>query len=215
MAAYDALISSYLESVIDKASQPEGQSAQLAALPPRLSATLEKKQDLRYGENPHQKAALYVGRMPHEASVAFATQLHGKELSYINLLDADGALSAVKEFARPAACIVKHTTPCGCACADDLPSAFLRAFEGDPLAAFGGIVALNRAVDLPTAQVIVSIDKLLEVIVAPTFTHDALELRADGGKTSGPGGRSHRAASTPTNAICTKLSADFSSRNAT
>ena len=105
---------------------------------------------------------------PKEASVAFAKQLHGKELSYINLLDADGALSAVKEFDQPAACIVKHTTPCGCAVADDLPTAFQRAYDGDPLAAFGGIVALNRDVDLATATAITSIKHLLEVIVAPS-----------------------------------------------
>ncbi len=79
------------------------------------------------------------------------------------------ALAAVKEFKRPAACIVKHTTPCGCATADDLPAAFLRAYAGDPLAAFGGIVAMNKPVDLATAQAITSIDKLLEVIVAPSL----------------------------------------------
>jgi phosphoribosylaminoimidazolecarboxamide formyltransferase/IMP cyclohydrolase len=138
---------------------------------------LKKKQDLRYGENPHQKAALYVGEKPlGEASVAFAKQLHGKELSYINLLDADGALSAVKEFDRPAACIVKHTTPCGCAIAADLPTAFQRAYDGDPLAAFGGIVALNRDVDLATALAITSIKHLLEVIAAPAFAPEALEM---------------------------------------
>ena len=93
--------------------------------------------------------------------------MHGKELSYINLLDADGALGTVKEFARPAACVVKHTTPCGCATADDLATAFRNAYEGDPLAAFGGIVALNKTVDLETASTITGIDKLLEVIVAP------------------------------------------------
>src|SRR5207237_5503998 len=113
--------------------------------------------------------ALYVDRKPNEASVAFAKQLHGKELSYINLLDADAALSAVKELATPTACIVKHATPCGYATAADLPTAFLNAYAGDPLAAFGGIVALNKAIDLATAQAITSIDKLLEVIVAPAY----------------------------------------------
>jgi phosphoribosylaminoimidazolecarboxamide formyltransferase/IMP cyclohydrolase len=145
-------------------------------MPAGLNLSLTKKQDLRYGENPHQKAALYVGEKPHEASVAFAKQHHGKELSYINLLDADGALACVKEFALPAACIVKHTTPCGCAAADDLATAFGRAYAGDPLAAFGGIVALNKPVDLAAAEAITSIDKLLEVIVAPSYAEDALEL---------------------------------------
>jgi len=142
----------------------------------RLSLSLSRKQDLRYGENPHQKGALYVDRQPNEASVAFSKQLHGKELSYINLLDADGALSCVKEFKDPAACIVKHTTPCGCAIGKDLAEAFKKAFEGDPLAAFGGIVALNRDVDLAAAQSITSINVFLEVIVAPSFKSDALEL---------------------------------------
>jgi AICAR transformylase/IMP cyclohydrolase PurH len=150
-----------------------------AGLPANLYTILRKKQDLRYGENPHQQAALYIDRQPKEASVAYAKQLHGKELSYINLLDADGALSAVKEFSTPAACIVKHTTPCGCATAADLPTAFRRAFDGDPLAAFGGIVALNKRVDLATAQAITGIDKLLEVIVAPSYADDALQLLRD------------------------------------
>ena len=102
--------------------------------------------------------------------MAYAKQLHGKELSYINLLDADGALSAVNEFSDPAACIVKHTTPCGCAAAADLPTAFRRAFDGDPLAAFGGIVALNktgRSGDRPGPSP--GLINLLEVIVAPAF----------------------------------------------
>ncbi|HXE53336.1 MAG TPA: bifunctional phosphoribosylaminoimidazolecarboxamide formyltransferase/IMP cyclohydrolase, partial [Tepidisphaeraceae bacterium] len=162
-AEYDSVIANYLATAgkIDSAG---------------MVLNLHKALDLRYGENPHQKATLLVGKKPEEASVAFARQLHGKELSYINLLDADGALSCVKEFDRPAACIVKHTTPCGCAVADDLPTAFRRAFDGDPLAAFGGIVALNRPIDLVTAQTIVGIDKLLEVIVAPEYQFDALKL---------------------------------------
>jgi len=163
-AEYDSLIANYLATAgrIDSAG---------------MVLNLHKALDLRYGENPHQRATLLVdSRKPDEASVAYALQLHGKELSYINLLDADGALSCVKEFDRPAAVIVKHTTPCGAAVADDLPTAFRRAFEGDPLAAFGGIVALNRDIDLPAAEAITSIDRLLEVIVAPLFHEDALKL---------------------------------------
>src|SRR4051812_37491144 len=140
---------------------------------------LHKALDLRYGENPHQRATLLVGRQPDEASVAFAKQLHGKELSYINLLDADAALAAVKELREPAACVVKHATPCGFAVGPDLPTAFQRAYEGDPLAAFGGIVALNQPVDLLTASTITAIDKLLEVIVAPRYDDDALKLLRD------------------------------------
>ena len=166
-AEYDALIAGYLATRVGSKDDQ---------LPEKLSVQLQKRQNLRYGENPHQKGSLYVDRKPAEASVAYAEQLHGKELSYINLLDADGALAAVKEFSTPAACIVKHTTPCGCATGDDLPAAFRRAYEGDPLAAFGGIVALNKPVDLATAEAITSIDKLLEVIVAPSYADDALHL---------------------------------------
>src|SRR5881394_404724 len=105
-AEYDSVIANYLATAggVDSAG---------------MVLNLHKALDLRYGENPHQKATLLVGKKPGEASVAFARQLHGKELSYINLLDADGALSCVKEFSKPAAVIVKHTTPCGAAEADD------------------------------------------------------------------------------------------------
>jgi phosphoribosylaminoimidazolecarboxamide formyltransferase/IMP cyclohydrolase len=148
-AVYDTAIAEYLSAQLD--APPDAGSASADRLSESLSVNLSKKQDLRYGENPHQKAAVYVDRRPGEASVAFATQHHGKELSYINLLDADGALACIKEFTQPAACIVKHTTPCGCAVAFDIATAFTRAFDGDPLAAFGGIVALNRTIDLAAA----------------------------------------------------------------
>jgi phosphoribosylaminoimidazolecarboxamide formyltransferase/IMP cyclohydrolase len=169
-AQYDTMIAAYLAKVEAGAQSP---------MPDRLTLSLTKKQDLRYGENPHQLGALYVeagASAATEASVAFAKQLHGKELSYINLFDADGAISAVKEFTTPAACIVKHATPCGYATADDLPTAFRKAFEGDSLAAFGGIVALNQPVDLNTAQAITGIKVVLDVIVAPSYAPDALEM---------------------------------------
>jgi phosphoribosylaminoimidazolecarboxamide formyltransferase/IMP cyclohydrolase len=172
-AAYDAAIAGYLEGKVGGGQSAVGSEE---GLPANIDLKLRKIQDLRYGENPHQRAAVYSDRRPSEASVAYAKQLHGKELSYINLLDADAALAAVKELSAPAACIVKHATPCGYATSGDLPTAFRKAFEGDPLAAFGGIVALNQEVDLATAQAITSIDKLLEVIVAPSFAADALEL---------------------------------------
>jgi phosphoribosylaminoimidazolecarboxamide formyltransferase/IMP cyclohydrolase len=162
-AAYDAKIAEYLGGVVGLS-------------PPSGLQGLKKIQDLRYGENPHQKAALFAGAPPNEASVAFARQLHGKELSYINLLDADAALSCVKEFDEPAVCIVKHASPCGVAVAGDLARAFSMAYESDPLAAFGGIVALNQTIDLKTAEAITNIDKLLEVIVAPSFAPNAVEL---------------------------------------
>jgi phosphoribosylaminoimidazolecarboxamide formyltransferase / IMP cyclohydrolase len=178
-AEYDGVIADYLARHLGGTpSSPAdgGVSPTSSTLPDILGLSLIKRQALRYGENPHQRGALYIDRQPKEASVAFATQLHGKELSYINLLDADAALSAVKELDGPAACVVKHATPCGFATAADLPAAFRKAYEGDPLAAFGGIVALNRPVDLPTAEAITSIDKLLEVIVAPSYDPAALEL---------------------------------------
>jgi len=177
--SYDGRIGSYLWKQSQSPEQ-EAESRQLLQMPNTILLHLSRKQLLRYGENPHQKGGLYVDRREMgEASVARATQLHGKELSYINLLDADAALACVREFAEPAACLVKHATPCGCAVAENLADAFLRAFRGDPLAAFGGIVALNHSVDRVAAEAITSIDKLLEVIVAPTFDPDALALLKD------------------------------------
>src|SRR5687767_2507898 len=165
-AEYDSLIANYLAT---SAGVDSG----------GMVLNLHKALDLRYGENPHQRATLLVSKQPEEASVAFAKQLHGKALSYINLLDADAALNAVKEFASPAACIVKHASPCGVAAAERLPDAFRNAFDSDPLAAFGGIVALNRPVDVETAATITAVDKLLEVIVAPRYDDDALKMLRD------------------------------------
>lgn len=178
-AAYDAAIANYLAEPGRTRPDPTRDS-----LPSEINLHLKKHQHLRYGENPHQKAALYSGSaFPGLSNVegsvqhsAFPTQLHGKELSYINLLDADAAMAAVRELDTPAACVVKHATPCGYATAKDLATAFEKAYAGDPLAAFGGIVALNRNVDLVTAKAIVAGEKFLEVIVAPSYDADALEL---------------------------------------
>lgn len=171
-AEYDAAIAAWL---LEQRANHQGAAS---AMPGRISLSLQRKQELRYGENPHQPAALYVDpdEPRGEPSVAYARQLHGKELSYINLLDADAALACAREFAQPAACIVKHATPCGCAVGADLPEAFTRAYQSDPLAAFGGIVALNGKVDLATASAITSIDKLLEVIVSFGYDPAAEEL---------------------------------------
>jgi phosphoribosylaminoimidazolecarboxamide formyltransferase / IMP cyclohydrolase len=171
-AAYDQKISEYLAAAVQE------KDATPSPLPARLDWHLTRRQMLRYGENPHLQGALYVQDQPREASVAFATRHHGKELSYLNLLDADAALNAAAEFDSPAVCIVKHATPCGCCAAEDLPTAFRGAYEGDPLAAFGGIVALNQPVDLPTARTITQIDKLLEVIVAPAYAAEAIAALA-------------------------------------
>lgn len=173
-AEYDGLIAGYLATQLTGDSPVAHDGGEL---PANLHGRYEQAQVLRYGENPHQKAALYVNpsHPAREASVARATQLHGKELSYINLLDADAALSAVKEFQQPAACIVKHATPCGIATADDLATAFENAYSGDPVAAFGGIIAVNKLIDSATALRIVDGQKFLEVIVAPGYAPDALE----------------------------------------
>jgi phosphoribosylaminoimidazolecarboxamide formyltransferase/IMP cyclohydrolase len=131
-----------------------------------------KKQDLRYGENSHQSAAFYVENSIQEASVASATQLQGKELSYNNIADTDAALECVKEFDEPACVIVKHANPCGVAIGDDILAAYERAYKTDPTSAFGGIIAFNRELDAKTAEAIVS-RQFVEVIIAPSATAQA------------------------------------------
>lgn len=167
-AFYDAQISAYLREQFT----PE------TLFSPELTVALRKAQDLRYGENPHQQAAFY--RIPNftEPSIATARQIHGKELSYNNLLDCDAALELVKEFAtdRPACVIIKHTNPCGVAVADSLPEAVERARMADPVSAFGGIMALNRVVDVETAEKITAPNTFFECIIAPAFTQDALPI---------------------------------------
>ncbi|MEX0774708.1 MAG: bifunctional phosphoribosylaminoimidazolecarboxamide formyltransferase/IMP cyclohydrolase [Phycisphaeraceae bacterium] len=134
---------------------------------------------LRYGENPHQRGAVYADPRWREAAVVNAKQLHGIPLSFCNLFDADGALELVKEIdasKQAAAAVIKHANACGFAVADDLPTAFQKAYEGDPLAAFGGIIALNRKVDLATAQRITAVKHKLDVILAPSYEPEALRL---------------------------------------
>ncbi|MBU1935412.1 bifunctional phosphoribosylaminoimidazolecarboxamide formyltransferase/IMP cyclohydrolase, partial [Patescibacteria group bacterium] len=134
---------------------------------------VEKLGDLRYGENPHQKASFYRDKNGHgEASLDKAEQLQGKELSYNNIMDADGALSLVREFAEPTVAFIKHANPCGIATAKDLNEAFINAYQGDPKSAFGGVIAFNRACTKDIAESIVS--KFFEVIIAPDFEEEAL-----------------------------------------
>ncbi len=166
-ARYDASINTYLQ----RQYAPETASV----LPPLLAPVMVLKQALRYGENPHQAGALYAP--PGETTgLAGAEQLHGKALSYLNLLDADAAMTLVSEFSQPAAAILKHANPCGCAIAETLAEAFDRAYAGDPVAAFGGIVAFNRPVDKATAEKIVSGKRFIEVLLAPAFDAEALAL---------------------------------------
>ena len=141
--------------------------------PDTLNLHFEKAQDLRYGENPHQKAAFYRQQGLGEASVAGAKQLWGKELSYNNIMDLDAALEGVKEFSEPAAFIIKHANPCGAAVAASIEEAYQLAFEADSVSAFGGIVALNRKVNLKLVEHIGA--TFLECIIAPGFEADALE----------------------------------------
>jgi phosphoribosylaminoimidazolecarboxamide formyltransferase/IMP cyclohydrolase len=159
-ADYDAAISARLEQV--DAADP---------LPPDLSLRMPKLMDLRYGENPHQRAALYGKR---GQGIAGAEQLHGKELSYNNLVDLDAAWQLVSEFAQPAAAIVKHTNPCGCAERGSLAEAYRTALECDPVSAYGGVIGLNRAMDEETAREISK--TFIEAIAAPDYSPEALAL---------------------------------------
>jgi phosphoribosylaminoimidazolecarboxamide formyltransferase/IMP cyclohydrolase len=176
-AQYDAAIYPYLGQHYFK-DNPEKIPEQ-AGLAPLLTPRLQRKEVLRYGENPHQLGAFYTSLDSKESGIATATQLHGKALSYINILDADAAIELVREFQQPAAAVIKHTNPCGCAIGSTLAEAFDKAYAGDPVAAFGGIVALNREVDERTAEEIVSGKRFLEVIIAPGYSAPALEMLKD------------------------------------
>jgi len=136
-----------------------------------------KTQEMRYGENPHQKAAFYTEANPTEASVATAKQLQGKELSFNNIADTDAALECVKQFEQPACVIVKHANPCGVSVAVDIGTAYDLAFATDPESAFGGIIAFNRELDAQTAEAICA-KQFVEVIIAPSVSADALAVVA-------------------------------------
>ncbi len=142
--------------------------------PEHLTISFTKAQGLRYGENPHQAGAFYREAAPPPASIASARQLHGKELSFNNINDADGALELVKEFGPPTAVAVKHTNPCGVATAATLAEAYRLAHDADPVSIFGGIVALNRPCDGETAREIARI--FVEIVIAPEFTDEALAI---------------------------------------
>lgn len=161
-AAYDALIAGFLSDAIGEES------------PEKLTVTFEKQQDLRYGENPHQKATFYRTPLEVKGSIAHAKQLHGKELSYNNINDANAAVQIVKEFDRPAAVVLKHMNPCGVGVGKTIADAFNRAYEADTTSIFGGIVALNREVDAKTAEKLHKI--FLEIVIAPSFTKEAFEI---------------------------------------
>lgn len=161
-AAYDAAIAMYLQQ-----ESPE-------PFPHRLTLPLQHVRTLRYGENPHQRAALYASAQPRYPNLVTAQPLHGKELSFNNLADADAALLAVQEFAEPAVVIMKHQTPCGVAIGATLAAAYERAYDTDPDAASGGIISCNREVDAALAETIG--ERFLEVLIAPSFTPEALDI---------------------------------------
>ncbi len=160
-AKYDTLIHNHLKS---------------EQLSDDFSLSFEKYYDLRYGENPHQQAAAYKDPMTTAPNVLNATIHQGKKLSYNNIMDADGALACVKEFAEPACVVVKHANPCGVATGDDITDCFHRAFNADSMSAFGGIVALNQRC---TTQIAEALRKIfIEIVLAPEFEDGALELFA-------------------------------------
>jgi len=164
-ARYDSAISAWLNNQV-----PEEEKTRF---PNILTLQLEKVQNLRYGENPHQQGAFYREFGVKEPSVSHAKQLQGKEMSFNNYLDANSALELAKEYAETAAVIVKHNNPCGVAVAETLVDAYRKARDCDPVSAFGGVIAFNRMVDLDTARELTA--TFVEVVVAPEFAPDALE----------------------------------------
>ena len=167
-AVYDRAISDYLATV--NSGTPKSAFGQ------RLTLSFHLQQELRYGENPHQKAAFYVEDQPAPGTLATARQLNGKELSYNNLLDLDAARAIVSEYRQPAACVIKHNNPCGCAVAATLAEAFHKAYEGDPVSAFGSIIGLNRIVDAATAERMCEPGRFIEAIIAPGYAPAAIEI---------------------------------------
>jgi phosphoribosylaminoimidazolecarboxamide formyltransferase / IMP cyclohydrolase len=162
---YDQAISDYFRSETSHGD-----------FPANLTVRLERKQQLRYGENPHQKAAVYRIPKDRTTSVINARHIHGKELSYNNLLDLDSALTIVRSFGQPAAVVIKHNNPCGTATSEKLSIATRKAFDGDPVSAFGGVLGFNRTVDTETAEVLAEPGRFIEAIIAPDFEAGAVGI---------------------------------------
>lgn len=161
-AAYDALIAEYMTNLVD------------VPLPETITASYELKQTLRYGENNHQEAAFYQNILPVPFSIACAKQLHGKELSYNNIRDADAAIRIVREFEEPAVVAVKHMNPCGIGIGKNSDLAYQHAYEADTVSIFGGVVVFNREIEKQTAEKMH--DLFLEIIIAPSFTQESLDI---------------------------------------
>ncbi|MFC1771169.1 bifunctional phosphoribosylaminoimidazolecarboxamide formyltransferase/IMP cyclohydrolase, partial [Candidatus Margulisiibacteriota bacterium] len=162
-ARYDSLISGFLR---DRLTEDQEKFTEI------ISPVLKKTANLRYGENPHQKAALY--KIMGEKGLADIQQLHGKELSYNNIIDLEAAWQIIAELELPGAAVIKHTNPCGAAIAEDLYKSYQKAYDSDPLSAFGSIVGLNKIVDLKTAKEIAK--TFVEAVIAPDFDAEALKL---------------------------------------
>lgn len=162
-ANYDSMISSYLSDLNNEEFNET------------LTLTYEKKQELRYGENPHQRAALYQGKYS-SYSLVYAKQLQGKELSYNNIQDGNACLNILSEFKEPTAIALKHMNPCGACQASDIVTAWEKAYNADPVSIYGGIIAFNREVDTKLAQSIMDKKVFLEIIMAPSYTSGALEI---------------------------------------
>ena len=162
VSAYNAFIAQYLAKQRNQ------------EFPDILNLSFRKRQELRYGENSHQKAAFYQAE--RKTGLSSAQKISGKELSFNNLLDLDAALGLVSEFEEPAAVVIKHNNPCGVGCAVNLANAFKKAYTGDPLSAFGSIIGLNRRIDRATAEEIASPDRFIEAIIAPGYEEEALDI---------------------------------------
>jgi phosphoribosylaminoimidazolecarboxamide formyltransferase/IMP cyclohydrolase len=173
---YDAAIYSYLK--LQTESREQRAESREKEFPDVLELKFEKVQGLRYGENPHQKASFYKDKNINVKGISNARQLHGKELSFNNIIDLDAALEIVKEFKEPAASVIKHTNPCGAATAKTLADAYRDALECDKISAFGSIVGLNREVDFKTAEAIINAG-FTECIIAPSYEKKALDILMD------------------------------------
>jgi len=172
IAQYDGAISDYLSSL----AGPSTGVPERREFPAQANGRFVKLQDLRYGENPHQRAAFYRDLAPAPGSLVTAKQLQGKELSYNNIADADAAWECVTSFAAPACVIVKHANPCGVAVAESAAAAYAKALKTDPTSAFGGIIAFNGAVDRACAEHVAK--QFVEVLIAPSFSGEALAVFA-------------------------------------
>ncbi|MCP4782702.1 MAG: bifunctional phosphoribosylaminoimidazolecarboxamide formyltransferase/IMP cyclohydrolase [Fuerstiella sp.] len=169
-ATYDRAIADYMAEITSESDDKSSAFGQ------QLTLSFRLQESLRYGENPHQKAAFYVEHDAPATSLARAKQRNGKELSYNNLMDLDSAKAIVAEFSQPAACVIKHSNPCGCAVSDSLAVAFDNAHAGDPVSAFGSIIGLNRQVDVATAERLCEPGRFIEAIIAPGYDADAFEV---------------------------------------